>query len=242
MGFLGLFRKQRTSLSDSGVLNGLCDCHSHLLPGVDDGVATIEQSLEVLAYLESQGVTEVWCTPHVMEDFPNETDALRARFAELQDAYKGPIKLNLAAEYMLDTEFENRLAKDDFLKFGEDVVLVETSANMPPFNLLDMLERLKSKGYRPMMAHPERYRYMDMPDYRHLREMGVLMQLNLGSVVGYYGESAQDKAYRLLSHGWYNVLGSDCHRYSAVVGQFDRAVLPDEVVADLAKVAKTSVF
>ena len=100
MGFLGLFRKQRTSLSDSGVLNGLCDCHSHLLPGVDDGVATIEQSLEVLAYLESQGVAEVWCTPHVMEDVPNETDALRARFAELQDAYKGPIKLNLAAEYV----------------------------------------------------------------------------------------------------------------------------------------------
>jgi tyrosine-protein phosphatase YwqE len=207
---------------------------------VDDGVATIEQSLEVLAYLESQGVAEVWCTPHVMEDFPNETDALRARFAELQDAYKGPIKLNLAAEYMLDTEFENRLAKDDFLKFGEDVVLVETSANVPPFNLLDMLERLKSKGYRPMMAHPERYRYMEHADYRHLREAGVHFQLNLGSAVGFYGESAQKKAWMLLNRGWYDAIGTDCHRLNLLERQLNRAVLPDEVIADIRKAAMTS--
>jgi tyrosine-protein phosphatase YwqE len=242
MGILDLFRNKKRSLYESGLLEGFHDCHSHILPGVDDGVKTIEESLEVLAYMESVGIRELWCTPHVMDDVPNETELLRAKFSHLKESYHGNVKLHLAAEYMLDSEFEARLSADDLIVMKDDIVLVETSANVPPFNLLDMLERLKSKGYRPMMAHPERYRYMDMPDYRHLREMGVLMQLNLGSVVGYYGESAQDKAYRLLSHGWYNVLGSDCHRYSAVVGQFDRAVLPDEVVADLAKVAKTSVF
>ena len=242
MGILDLFRNKKRSLYESGLLEGFHDCHSHILPGVDDGVKTIEESLEVLAYMESVGIRELWCTPHVMDDVPNETELLRAKFSHLKESYHGNVKLHLAAEYMLDSEFEARLSADDLIVMKDDIVLVETSANVPPFNLLDMLERLKSKGYRPMLAHPERYRYMDMPDYRHLREMGVLMQLNLGSVVGYYGESAQDKAYRLLSHGWYNVLGSDCHRYSAVVGQFDRAVLPDEVVADLAKVAKTSVF
>jgi tyrosine-protein phosphatase YwqE len=240
MGLFSIFRKQKTSISDSGVLKGFCDCHTHLLPGVDDGVATIEQSLEVLAYMESQGVSQVWCTPHVMDDIPNPTELLQKKFEELKTAYKGNIKLNLAAEYMLDSEFEKRLAEGDILKMWDDVVLVETSTNIPPYNLLNLLENIMSKGYRPMLAHPERYRYMDVADYRHLREIGVYYQLNLPSVVGYYGETAANKALRLLREGSYYAVGSDCHKYSAILSQFNRAVLPDEVVADIRKAARIS--
>lgn len=240
MGLFSIFRKQKTSISDSGVLKGFCDCHTHLLPGVDDGVAIIEQSLEVLAYMESQGVSEVWCTPHVMDDIPNPTELLLRKFEELKTAYKGNIKLNLAAEYMLDSEFEKRLAEGDILKMWDDVVLVETSTNIPPYNLLNLLENIMSKGYRPMLAHPERYRYMDVADYRHLREIGVYYQLNLPSVVGYYGETAANKALRLLREGSYYAVGSDCHKYSSILSQFNRAVLPDEVVADIRKAARIS--
>ena len=240
MGLFSIFRKQKTSISDSGVLKGFCDCHTHLLPGVDDGVATIEQSLEVLAYMESQGVSQVWCTPHVMDDIPNPTELLLRKFEELKTAYKGNIKLNLAAEYMLDSEFEKRLAEGDLLKMWDDVVLVETSTNIPPYNLLNLLENIMSKGYRPMLAHPERYRYMDVADYRHLREIGVYYQLNLPSVVGYYGETAANKALRLLREGSYYAVGSDCHKYSSILSQFNRAVLPDEVVADIRKAARIS--
>ena len=240
MGLFSLFRKQKTSISDSGLLKGFCDCHTHLLPGVDDGVATIEQSLEVLAYMESQGVSEVWCTPHVMDDIPNPTELLQRKFEELKTAYKGNVKLNLAAEYMLDSEFEKRLAEGDLLKMWDDVVLVETSTNIPPYNLLNLLENIMSKGYRPMLAHPERYRYMDVADYRHLREIGVYYQLNLPSVVGYYGETAANKALRLLREGSYYAVGSDCHKYSSILSQFNRAVLPDEVVADIRKAARIS--
>ena len=240
MGLFSIFRKQKTSISESGVLKGFCDCHTHLLPGVDDGVATIEQSLEVLAYMESQGVSEVWCTPHVMDDIPNPTELLLRKFEELKTAYKGNIKLNLAAEYMLDSEFEKRLAEGDLLKMWDDVVLVETSTNIPPYNLLNLLENIMSKGYRPMLAHPERYRYMDVADYRHLREIGVYYQLNLPSVVGYYGETAANKALRLLREGSYYAVGSDCHKYSAILSQFNRAVLPDEVLADIRKAARIS--
>lgn len=240
MGLFSIFRKQKTSISESGVLKGFCDCHTHLLPGVDDGVAIIEQSLEVLAYMESQGVSEVWCTPHVMDDIPNPTELLLRKFEELKTAYKGNIKLNLAAEYMLDSEFEKRLAEGDILKMWDDVVLVETSTNIPPYNLLNLLENIMSKGYRPMLAHPERYRYMDVADYRHLREIGVYYQLNLPSVVGYYGETAANKALRLLREGSYYAVGSDCHKYSSILSQFNRAVLPDEVVADIRKAARIS--
>jgi tyrosine-protein phosphatase YwqE len=240
MGLFSIFRKQKTSISESGVLKGFCDCHTHLLPGVDDGVATIEQSLEVLAYMESQGVCQVWCTPHVMDDIPNPTELLQQKFEELKAAYKGPVKLNLAAEYMLDSEFEKRLAEGDLLKMWDDVVLVETSTNIPPYNLLNLLENIMSKGYRPMLAHPERYRYMDVADYRHLREIGVYYQLNLPSVVGYYGETAANKALRLLREGSYYAVGSDCHKYSSILSQFNRAVLPDEVIADIRKAAMTS--
>ena len=240
MGLFSIFRKQKDSIIESGVLKGFCDCHTHLLPGVDDGVATLEQSLEVLAYMESQGVSQVWCTPHVMDDIPNPTELLLRKFEELKTAYKGNIKLNLAAEYMLDSEFEKRLAEGDLLKMWDDVVLVETSTNIPPYNLLNLLENIMSKGYRPMLAHPERYRYMDVADYRHLREIGVYYQLNLPSVVGYYGETAANKALRLLREGSYYAVGSDCHKYSAILSQFNRAVLPDEVVADIRKAARIS--
>ncbi len=240
MGLFSIFRKQKDSIIESGVLKGICDCHTHLLPGVDDGVATLEQSLEVLAYMESQGVSEVWCTPHVMDDIPNPTELLLRKFEELKAAYKGNIKLNLAAEYMLDSEFEKRLAEGDLLKMWDDVVLVETSTNIPPYNLLNLLENIMSKGYRPMLAHPERYRYMDVADYRHLREIGVYYQLNLPSVVGYYGETAANKALRLLREGSYYAVGSDCHKYSSILSQFNRAVLPDEVIADIRKAAMTS--
>lgn len=240
MGIFSLFRNTKTSLQESGVLSGLCDIHTHILPGVDDGVKTMEQSLEILAYMESLGVNELWCTPHVMDDIPNQTDDLKTRFAQLQEAYKGPIKLNLAAEYMLDSEFENRLEKDDLLKLPGDIVLVETSSNVPPYNLLDMIEKILSKGYRPMMAHPERNRYMQKADYRHLHQLGVYFQLNLGSTIGYYGETAQKKSWNLLADGLYKAAGSDCHRLISVQDQYNRAVLPKEVIADIQKLLETS--
>ena len=241
MGLLDFFRKKKISLADSGILKGMSDCHSHILPGVDDGVSDIQKSIEILAYMESVGISQVWCTPHIMDDYPNQTDVLQAKFAQLRDTYDGSLKLNLAAEYMLDNEFEQRLAAGDLLTMSDDIVLVETSSNVPPYNFHEMLGNMMSKGYRPMLAHPERYRYLDMDGYRRLREMGVRFQLNLGSTVAYYGETAQKKSWKLLSEGCYDAAGSDCHRYSSIYNQYNRAELPDEVIACLSRLVKTSV-
>ena len=194
-------------------LAGFTDYHSHILFGVDDGVKTLETSLEVLQRYEEIGIAAVWCTPHIMEDIPNTPDELRSRFAELCAAYTGPVKLHLAAENMMDQLFEERLERNDLLPLGDDGnrLLVETSYFTPPMGMKNILKRIKSKGYFPVLAHPERYVYMDKDDYRELKEMGILFQLNLSSVAGGYGPEAEAKSHWLLKKDFYNLAGSDLH-------------------------------
>lgn len=206
------FRK-RISLADSGIFQGFTDWHCHLLPGVDDGVRTMEESLQILSLYEKLGIKEVWLTPHVMEDMPNTTTFLKARFGELKTVYHGNIALHLASENMLDNLFEERLAKSDLLPLDKNGkhLLVETSYFNPPMGLSNILLRIKSKGYTPVLAHPERYNYMDEDDYRQLKELNVKFQLNLFSLTRAYGTGARKKAGWLLKNDFYNLAGSDTH-------------------------------
>lgn len=192
---------------------GLTDYHSHLLPGVDDGIKTLEESLAVLARFEEMGVKEVWLTPHIMEDFPNTPADLRARFARLQESYSGPVALHLAAENMLDSLFLKRLEAGDLLPIGKkgDHLLVETSYYTPPMGLWDILKEIKHAGYYPALAHVERFLYMDGRDYRRLKDLDVVFQLNTFSLTGQYGLKAQENACKLLKAGWYDIAGSDLH-------------------------------
>lgn len=229
MGLFSRFHKPK-SLKDLGYLKGKTDRHSHILYGVDDGIRTLENSLAALSYMEEHGVSEIWCTPHIMEDVPNTTAFLKERFAELQSAYNGPVKLHLAAEYMLDNMFEKRFRAQDLLTMENDVVLVETSTWTPPVNFYDVLEEIKSAGYRPMLAHPERYRYLKQAGYEKLKEMGIRFQMNLPSIVGFYGETANNKALWLLEKGYYDEVGSDCHRLQTTKEQFERKALTPDMV------------
>ena len=232
---MGLFDfiKQKQSLAESGALKGMTDRHCHVLFGVDDGIRTLEDSLAVLAYDEEVGISEVWCTPHIMEDVPNTTEAMRERFEQLQQAYSGPIRLHLAAEYMLDTLFEERFNAGDLLTMEDNTILVETSTWNPPPDMTGTLRRIQKAGYRPLLAHPERYRYLDDAGYERLYKMGIHFQLNVGSLVGYYGETAMRKAHDLLAKGWYSEIGSDCHRLASIKEQYARATLTKDVVARL---------
>lgn len=229
----GLFQR-RKSILEAGLLKGTVDNHSHILYGLDDGVKSREDSLSILAYLEEQGVSELWCTPHIMEDVPNTTEAIRTRFGELESVYRGGVRLRLAAEYMIDNLFEERLSRKDLLFHGDDTVLVETSSVSPPINLWEVLETMLKMGYRPLVAHPERYRYMERSDYARLHEMGCLFQMNLPSIVGFYGESARNRAMDLLDKGWYAMTGSDCHRFRALQAQYEARELKKDTLGKLA--------
>lgn len=218
----------RVSIEGSGVFRGLTDWHSHILPGVDDGVRTVGESLAILHRYEALGVREVWLTPHIMEDVPNTTASLRQRFDELRSAYKGSVVLHLASENMLDGLFEERFAGDDLLPLGDSRghLLVETSCVAPPMGFHDMLERIKKKGYRPVLAHPERYVYMGRDDYRRLWEAGILLQLNLFSLAGLYGPDVRRRAGWLLSNGMYGLCGTDIHGIGFLGDPAGRRLLP----------------
>ncbi len=201
-------------MKDSDFFRGLIDWHSHILPGVDDGIRTMSESLAVLKSYEELGVKKLWLTPHIMEDCPNTPEKLNERFEELKSVYHGPIELHLAAEHMLDSLFEERLEKDILMPIGEEKehILVETSYVNPPYAMQEMIDGLKKKGYVPVLAHPERYRYMEKEDYLKWKEEGLLFQMNFMSLLGGYGETARKKSEWLLKEGMINMVGSDLHR------------------------------
>lgn len=225
---------RRKSLQESGALRGGRDMHSHILYGVDDGIKEAEESLAALAYEEYLGVREVWCTPHIMEGVPNETSGLRARFTELKGMYNGPISLHLAAEYMLDNLFLKRLHYGDILRVSDDMVLVEVSAAGAPYGFEGMIRDMMSGGSRPLLAHPERYGFMKEKEYMRLHEMGVLFQLNIASLTGYYGKDVKIRAESLLKKGLYYGYGSDCHSVKAMRFQYSESRLSADILRRIA--------
>ena len=194
------------------------DYHSHILPGVDDGISSMDEALQALQSFSAMGIKELWLTPHIMEDFPNTPASLQMRYEALLNEYKGPIALHLAAEYMIDNLFDELLDTGHLLPIGEggNHLLVETSYFTPPIHLEDTLQRIKSKGYHPLLAHPERYMYMDNSQYRTLHQSGVKMQLNILSLAGAYGRAVQKKAAWLLKNNMYTAAGSDLHSTDAL--------------------------
>jgi len=193
---------------DSGLLQGYKDYHSHLLPGVDDGVQKFTVTKELLNLMQEHGVKEILFTPHVMEDMPNTPEQLRELFNSL-DLSGFNIKISLSAENMLDNFFS--LDRANQLPLMEESILVETSYFTPPYNLHGILDNIMSTGIYPVLAHPCRYEYMDEKDYDKLCEKRIRFQLNLPALGGLYGTRVQKKAMWLLSHGYYDITGTDTH-------------------------------
>lgn len=227
--FLGLSPKTDDGKTSQCHFPDGTDWHSHLLPGVDDGFQETEKSLSMLRNYEAAGVRDLWLTPHIMEDVPNETSHLREVFEQFKadydkdwqqrgaaDAASAPakVRLHLAAENMLDALFEKRLKANDLLPLGEkgDHLLVETSIFSAPMNFQGLLERIKNKGYTPVLAHPERYLYMEKSDYEKLKAQGIKFQRNLFSLKGQYGDTVKKRCKKLMKWGMYDYVGSDLHR------------------------------
>ena len=203
----------KIKISNSGIMEGYTDFHCHLLPGVDDGVQKIDESIGILDLWEKAGVRKVWLTPHIMEDMPNKPDILREKFDTFKTAYGKGIELCLSSENMIDSLMAERLKTADLLPLGDKgkYLLVETSYVNPPIDMDGIIMKVKSLGFIPILAHPERYRYMEMSDYEGWKSKGLLFQMNLPSLTGVYGNLAKQKSEILLTKGMYDLFGTDTH-------------------------------
>lgn len=199
---------------------GASDIHAHLLPGVDDGFPDFEKTMEGLSFMKRFGFKKVKMTPHFMKDYRENTresieERYKAFIAEAGDTI--PVELSLGGEYMLDSCFLDRF-EEGFLTLDKDhsMVLCETSYMKADPNAKEMLYQIMLKGYQPVIAHPERYNYASMPLYKRWKERDYMLQLNLLSLAGAYGDLAKTKARQLLKEGLYDYVGSDLHRVNNV--------------------------
>lgn len=201
------------------------DMHSHLIPGIDDGAPDMETSLQLIRGMSELGYTKLVTTPHIMWDmYQNTRDDILRRLDELRTAVSKEginIELHAAAEYFLDDYVEQLVKKNEpLLTISGNMVLVEFSMAYPSHSLKDILFDMQMTGYQPVIAHPERYVYLERNKdfYDELRDIGCLFQLNFLSLTNQYGKSVQDLASYLIKKGYYDLVGTDLHNFRHLDG------------------------
>ncbi len=220
-----LFSKKPKLANGSFVNPITTELHSHLIPGIDDGVQTIEESIDVLKRLSALGYRKVITTPHIMGDhYKNGRHNIMPLLADVRAALAEnniSIELHAAAEYMIDDALQAKIDSGDLLTFGHKHVLIEMPFMEPSVNLKEILFALNINGYKPVLAHPERYLYYasNPAKYHELWDSGLLFQLNINSLVGYYAPQVQKAAEYLVNQKMVSMVGSDAHgmRHIAVM-------------------------
>ncbi len=194
------------------------DMHSHLLPGIDDGAEDLERSVELIRGLKELGYRKLITTPHIIWDLYKNTPAIINEKLDLvRKALKDEgidVELNAAAEYFLDEHVEELLRKKEpLLTVSGNKVLIEFSMIFPSMNAKDILFDMQMSGYQPIIAHAERYQYLQQNKefYDELKDMGCLLQLNILSLYGHYGRTVRELAEYLLAKGYYDLVGTDMH-------------------------------
>ncbi len=194
------------------------DMHSHLIPGIDDGAKTIEDSIALIKELHALGYKKFITTPHIMSDFYRNTpETILGGLEQVREAIKAeniPVTIDAAAEYYLDDGFIHKLEEEKLLTIGENNhLLFEISYVNAPDNLMEVIFRMQVLGYKPIMAHPERYPFWgnNFDFYGSLRDQGVLLQLTVNSLSGYYGPDAKRIAEKLIEKEWVDLVGTDTH-------------------------------
>jgi tyrosine-protein phosphatase YwqE len=191
--------------------------HTHLLPGVDDGVRDFETALSCINEMKRNGINKIYITPHFQTHrFKNDEDDIKYRFDELQKQlgeYVSDIELQLAGEYLIDSGFEERLKTKNLLAINDKYLLVEFSFNQSMLGMEELFFDIQMKGYEVILAHPERYHYLNQDSklLNNLKEQGVYFQSNIMSFGGFYGSESMKRAYQYVDKGWINFLGTDIH-------------------------------
>jgi len=213
------FKKKKIPLNEF-FPQGFVDIHSHLLPGIDDGAKDMETSIALIQKMASYGIKNFITTPHILGDvYPNTPEVIKRKLKEVTDELKKrnllDISISAAAEYMMDEKFTDLIEKEQLLTLKDNLVLVEMSYFSPPINLYEILFQLQLKGYKPILAHPERYNtyHNNFKEYYKLKRAGCLFQLNLLSLTEHYGKHIQKTTEKLLKENMYDLVGTDAHHH-----------------------------
>jgi protein-tyrosine phosphatase len=209
------FKKKQDTVEG---LRPITDLHSHLLPGLDDGVQSFEEMEEIVLRFQKLGYTKLITTPHVMSDFYRNTSEGILKKRDEVNAWLASkniiMPIEAAAEYYLDEDLLKK-AEEHFplLTLGDKYLLFETNFLTEPFQLKEFIFAVTSQGYKPILAHPERYIYLqdNFEKVEDLINRGVYFQINISSISGYYSKGAQRLAHKLIDKGWVHFIGSDCH-------------------------------
>jgi protein-tyrosine phosphatase len=202
-------RKLVTDLSWLGV-----DIHSHILPGIDDGAKVIEESIDYITRMQNLGFEKLYFTPHIFAElYPNTREiiipVLETVKAKLVSENNN-IPIAAAAEYMVDYNFS---IANDLLCLPDRHLLIEMSYLSETPDIEDKIFALQIKGYNIILAHPERYNFyhQNTAKYQRLKDLGCAFQLNLLSVLGYYGKHVKQAAEFLITHKLYDFAATDLH-------------------------------
>ena len=211
-------KKSETKIRGLGKLNFLeIDIHNHLLPGIDDGSQTVDQSLELIQGISELGLNKFICTPHIMEGVhPNTKSTISNAHASLSKALKdkgSKVEVFAAAEHMIDGGLASIISKDNLCVMPGGYVLIEMSYLSESQALFQTIFDIQSLGYKPILAHPERYNYyhMNFDMYKRIKDTGCLLQLNLLSISRYYGIDVKSAAMTMIKSGMYDFVGTDLH-------------------------------
>ncbi len=199
-------------------LHGLVDIHNHILPGIDDGAKTVEESISLIKGFSEIGVTNFVCTPHIMNNYyPNNPETIKNSYdllkKELEHMKIGNTTVDFAAEHMIDDNFENILEKGEVLGLKKNYLLIEMSYLQASINFNPAIHEIASHKYFPILAHPERYVFLQkkLDKHKKYKSQGILYQLNLLSLSNFYGSEAQQTAQKLLENNLIDFVASDIH-------------------------------
>lgn len=201
-------------------LDGITDIHNHILPGIDDGSPDIDTTIEMIRAMKALGLRNCIATPHTMEDYyGNDKHKIESVFKittkELQPTDGRDFIISAASEYMMDSKFQDIIDNEEFLCIHRNYLLTELSYFQRPDNLEELVFNMSQKGLIPILAHPERYRYIkSLESFRDLKNRGFELQLNLLSLSTHYGDQAFKKSKLLLENDMYECLGTDAHKIS----------------------------
>ncbi|WP_259065343.1 tyrosine-protein phosphatase [Mucilaginibacter sp. X4EP1] len=193
----------------------MVDMHSHVLPGIDDGAKDPQESIVLIKKMMALGIKKIIATPHIMADYyRNTSETINESLTILKEELhkqKIDIVIEAAAEHYFDETFEERIDRQELMTMGDNYVLFEFSfINQPP-NTIAVVQKLKDLGYKPILAHPERYPYMDIDQFKSLHDWGVSLQLNTISLTGYYGKESKKMAEDLIDAQLIDFISSDMH-------------------------------